>query len=334
MRSPILSFAALITILAQVPAHAQTPQPLRLASTPWSPFTNNPGQTRFASDLVDEALKRIGITADTTIVADGALTPALRDGRFNGSAAMWKDPERDQFLIFSDAYLENRLILVGRRGTDVSAKSLAQLAGKRIAILEGYAYGDAVRTTGGPIFVTLKTAEDTLASLLSGAVDYTLADELVVEYLIENHADEVRNRLALGTAPMLVRPLHFAIRRDLPNAQSIIDLFNGVLRTMVADRSYHRLLHIQWIQADIDGDGRTEFVPDADEVAAKPPDRGYQLFTNQSGQQEPTVAPRRFYVGGSIYEEWMMVPDAYKVRPAGAPAPLGANTASIFTFKW
>ena len=69
---------------------AQSPTTLRLASTPWSPFTNVPGQTRVALDLVHTALQRIGVTAETTIVPDGTLTPALLAGTFDGSAAMWR----------------------------------------------------------------------------------------------------------------------------------------------------------------------------------------------------------------------------------------------------
>ena len=45
-------------------------------------------------------------------------------------------------MFFSDAYLENRLVLVGRSGTDVTAKSLTVLKGKRVAVVKGYAYGE------------------------------------------------------------------------------------------------------------------------------------------------------------------------------------------------
>src|SRR5262245_57720349 len=121
-------------VVARVGAQAQTRQ-LHLASTPWYPFTNAPGQPRLALDLVHAALARTGITADTTIVADGALTPALRNGRFDGSAALWRDDERELELVYSRPYLQNRLVLVGRRGSDVSPTSLAILAGKRIALV-------------------------------------------------------------------------------------------------------------------------------------------------------------------------------------------------------
>ena len=130
----------LLLLLIAVPllAVAQDRQ-LQFGSTAWSPFTNAPGQPRFALDLVDVTLKRMGITAKTVIVDEARLTPSLLSGDFDGSAALWKDAERERVLIYSQPYLENRLILVGRNGSDVSAASLADLAGKRIARVAGYA---------------------------------------------------------------------------------------------------------------------------------------------------------------------------------------------------
>ena len=142
MRFLVLLFPALWLTMA-----AAQPAPLRLVSTAWPPFTNPPRQPRFALDLVEDALRRSNLTAKTTIVSAAQFTPSLLSGLFDGSAAAWKDPERERGLIFSQPYLENRLVLVGRRGADVSAKALSDLTGKRIAIVEGYWYGDAI---GGP----------------------------------------------------------------------------------------------------------------------------------------------------------------------------------------
>ena len=138
-----------LIIVAPMTATAEG-RKLKFVSTAWSPFTNAPGQPRFAVDLVDVALNRIGVIAKTVIVGEARLTPSLLAGEFDGSAALWKDTERESVLIYSQPYLENRLILVGRQGSDVSAASLADLAGKRIALVAGYAYGEAVETTDGP----------------------------------------------------------------------------------------------------------------------------------------------------------------------------------------
>src|SRR5262245_41089219 len=122
---------------------AQTTE-LRLVSTAWSPFTNYQGQPRFALDLVEEGLRRVGVKSSTTIVPPVEFTAALQSGNFDGSGAAWKDAARERTLIFSQPYLENRLILVARRGGNVSAAKFADLKGKRIAIVEGYSYGDEI----------------------------------------------------------------------------------------------------------------------------------------------------------------------------------------------
>ena len=116
---------------------AQTTE-LRLVSTAWSPFTNEPGQPRFALDLVEAGLGRVGIKTRTTIVDAAQFTRLSSAAKFDGSAAAWKDAARERTLLFSQPYLENRLVLVARRGGDVSAATLADLKGKRIAIVEGY----------------------------------------------------------------------------------------------------------------------------------------------------------------------------------------------------
>jgi len=77
------------------------PAPLRLVSTAWPPFTNAAGQPRFALDLVEAGLGRIGVKSETTIVDDGQLTSLLLSGKFDGSAAVWKDAERERTLLFS-----------------------------------------------------------------------------------------------------------------------------------------------------------------------------------------------------------------------------------------
>ena len=321
----------LMLALAATSLSAQTKQ-LRLVSTAWPPFTAGSGQPRFALDLVEAALGRIGITSNTTILDAAAFTPALLTGQFEGSAAVWKDPERDRLLLFSQPYLENRLILVGRLGSDVTATSLAALKGKRIAIVEGYSYGEAI-DNAGPTFVRSRSEEDSLAQLLSSAVDYTLMDELVVQYIVDHHAKEARARLQFGPTPLLIRQLYFAVRRSLPDAESIVSRFNAQIRGMIADRTYHRLLQVDWLRADIDGDGVTEYVPQSDRPGPAEPQRAYSLFATEPSVPEPRAPQQRFYFGGNIYNSWSAVPDMYKVLEPRRPDP-SRSAASIFTFTW
>jgi polar amino acid transport system substrate-binding protein len=317
---------ASLTVSAQTSA-------LRLVSTAWPPFTNPTGQPRFALDLVETALDRIGLSSTTTIVDAAEFTTSLLTGDFDGTAAAWKDAERERVLLFSQPYLENRLILVGRKGADVSATALAALKGKRIAIVEGYSYGEAV-DGAGPTFVRSRSEEDSLARLLSGDVDYVLMDDLVVQYIVDHYAKEAQTKLQLGSMPLVARQLYFAVGRALPDAQSIIDRFNAQLSGMIADHTYHRLLHVEWIQADVDGDGLFEYVPESDQAGTTEPRRAYSLFSATEPAASSGVTQPRFYIGGNIYRDWATVPDRYKLTGKDSTPNPDRSTGTIFRFAW
>ena len=308
---------------------AQTNQ-LRLVSTAWPPFTNQSPQPRFALDLVEAALGRIGIKSGTTIVDAAQFTPLLIKGPYDGSAAAWKDPQREKALLFSQPYLENRLILVGRTGADVSAKTLAELKGRRVAIVEGYAYGDAV-DNAGPAFVRTSGEEDSIRQLLRGDVDYTLMDEIVVQYIADHHSDEARAKLQFGSTSLVTRPLYLAVRRTHPDAQSIVDRFNTQIRAMIADRTYHRLLHVAWILADVDGDGVAEYISQSDSSGPAEPQHAYTLFA--APELAPQAPQKRYMFGGAVYDSWTAVPEKYKNYDPQRPEP-GIATVPIYKFSW
>ena len=332
------SWIALAVLLAagagSLATSAQTTQTtsLRLVSTAWAPFTNEAGKPRFALDLVEEGLRRGNIKTTTTIVDAAQFTSALLTGPYEGSAAAWRDAERDKALVFSKPYLENRLILVGRRGSDVAAATLTALAGKRVAIVGGYSYGDLI-DTAGPTFVRSLSEEDSLSQLLGSKVDYTLMDELVVQYILLNHPAEAKSRLQLGTKPLITRQLYLAVRRSVPDAAAIVDGFNAQVRSMIADGTYHRLLQVDWITADVDGDGTAEYVARSTKAGKTAPQQAYPLIWTDPGATPPRVQlSPRIYVGGAFYNSWTDVPDHYKVstdRPA-----ISRSTASVFTFTW
>src|SRR5262245_40635026 len=90
---------------------APSPTELQLASTDWPPFTGKVGEPRMVIELVQEALKRSGVSANVTIVAEGTLTPQIKDRKFDGSPALWRDKERESYLEYSAPLMENRLVL-------------------------------------------------------------------------------------------------------------------------------------------------------------------------------------------------------------------------------
>src|SRR6185369_1113400 len=100
---------------------------LKLASDVWPPFTDVDSSHAFALDLVKEALARTKVQEHTDILDFKKVMEGIQNGTYDGSAALWHSPERAAYLLYSEPYLENRLILVGKKGSNVNATSLSEL---------------------------------------------------------------------------------------------------------------------------------------------------------------------------------------------------------------
>lgn len=228
----------------------------------------------------------------------------LREGDLDGCAAIWRSAEREEYLLYSRAYLENRLVLVGREGSDLSATSFAALAGRRIGVVGSYDYGDAVEGAREPVFVPGASDGENIRRLLAGEIDVALVDDLVLHHLFARNGEKAARLLEIGRTPLVRRSLHFAVRRARPDAAEIVARFDERIGEMLADGSFHRALGVDWIRADVDGDGRTELVPAGDRAGAEPPAAGYDLFA----EEDESAGGERYRLGGATYEGWESVP--------------------------
>ncbi|RLE23160.1 MAG: hypothetical protein DRJ65_12425, partial [Acidobacteria bacterium] len=190
MKRSLLFIAA---VVMAIPTMATDGSELRLASDSWPPFTDSPTGQRVAVELVHTALERTGIKATTTVVDWKEVERGLRTSKYDGSAAMWRNAQRERHLLFSEPYLENRLILIGRKGSEVEGLNISDLAGKRVAAVRHYAYGDEIKKADGVLFVNGRNDQDNLDKLLAGDVEYMLVDELVVRYLVASQPEEAAN---------------------------------------------------------------------------------------------------------------------------------------------
>jgi len=263
-RRQLLTLVSLATLSlwSSSPA-AAPPTPLRLMADVWPPFTDVESKPHEALDLVRGALTRSAVQSKTTIVTWNEGEAALRAGKFDGSPAMWRTAERASYLLFSKPYLENRLLLVTRKGESVAFAKVSDLAGKRLALTKGYGYGDAITKAPKVVMVYRDSDAECLRAVLAKEADYLLLDELMVRHLYEFYAEKANSLISPGVNPVVRYPVHFALRKDYPNAERIIADFDRNIERMKADGTYNVVLHVPWISTDIDGDGVPEFVTSA-----------------------------------------------------------------------
>ena len=294
---------------------------LRLASDIWPPFTNTSDQRAIANDIVNKALNRAGFKVSNTITDFSEVLAGIENESYDGSAALWQSEKRKKYLFFSEPYLKNRLILVGTKGSDVSATDLSQLDNKRIAIVADYAYGTLIESNKTLDFITGGSDQENLDRLLSDSVDYMLVDALLIQYLLIYQLDDVLKYLEIGENTILEKNLHFAIRKNFPDSENLMAKFNTQIKEMIKDGTYNRLLKLNWIQADIDGDGRLELILEGEEAGIKTPAASYSVLF----QDDPSMKKNnRYYIDGALYDGWNKVPKKFKVNPA--------NGTEDFTF--
>lgn len=297
-----IAFLLIATILtAQI-------ESLKLSSDVWPPFTDVEAEKSIALDIVEEALKSISIRAEFEIVEFSLVMDGTKSGESDGSAAFWKDESREEYLAFSDPYLQNQLILVGRKGSNVAVSSFTEIEDKRIGVVENYAYGDELWEGKGNEIISGSSNQQNLERLISEEIDYFLVDALLIQYMLKYQLNDVREILEIGKNPMIVKPLHLAIRKDIPDADMILTKFNEAIKTMMADGSYNEILELNWVKADVDGDGELELVLSGNEAGTSEPDNSYNILYSEKGKSSGG-----FYVDGTKYNTWNEVPDSYKV---------------------
>ena len=258
----ILIYALILVPLPSIAAE------LKLVADNWPPFTSDkPGQ-RIAADLVEQALKRTDISANTKITQWKNVLDGIKSSKYDAIVGAWKNFEREQYLLFSRPYLENRIMLVGRIDNKITFNDVTQLTNKSIGIVEGYAYGEAIANNEKIIKVKSATVTDSLKKLLDKKVDFILTDSIVAQSMKQHLPQEIKNQLLIYSKVVVTHSLHFAIRKDYPNANKLLEKFNNTIRSMIADGSYNRILGFAWLVADTDGDGVDEYIV-GDQVPSK-----------------------------------------------------------------
>lgn len=283
---------------------------LNLASDVWPPFTNKDGQKTIALDLVEAAFFRMNEPMEVHITSFTQVLEGLENGQYEGCGAMWKTPERESNMLFSDPYIQNRLVLVSLKTADPDTAMTI----RKVGAVSSYAYDVPLLQSKKVEVLYNDSDQENLNFLLAGKIDLMLADELLIHYLLQAQKEKVDELLDISS-PIAVKSLHLAISKHVPAAESLIARFNTEIENMITDGVYHDVLELNWITADIDGDGKTEHILKGDTAGSTAPESSYALFYNDSTK----TAGNSYHVNGTLYETWEDVPAKYKENMYDSP---------------
>ena len=334
-----LACILVILLLVNFTAYAEK---LKLVADEWPPFTSKQQGQRIAVDLVQTALRRAAVDAELQIIAWQNVLSGVKEGKYDAIVGAWKTPDREQYLLFSRSYLENRIMLIGRQDNKIEFDSIGQLKGKKVGVVSGYAYGDGITKNKDITKVSGTTVADNIKKLLRGEVDFILADALVAQAIIEHLPADVTGKLKIYDKEVLTQSLYFAVRKNRPNAQGLLDKFNNAVEQMIADGTYNKILGFTWLLADSNSDGVYEYIVGGNlSSAGSDPAKmqnSYTLFSNESGGadagDEPDLTKKpllKYRVLNQEYNSWDEAKHAIAQAQEEGVAPY-EDTSGTFDF--
>lgn len=234
-------------------AAKDTAEPLRvfiLDQPPWS-YLHEGQPYGAAVDVARAVLRRLGRNAEFVVTPFNRGLSLVRQGKLDAALAVYRTPEREQYLHYTTVplYDEDVLLMVHpddkqlASDTSGTARDAILYGDKPVALALGYSYGptlDAIIARKGLIRTSsFYSLQEGVQALLRHEVAAVPGTEPTLRALL--------HRLAPGSAPVLLRPAYdyvsayMAFALTEANALLAAD-FDATLGRMRASGEYARIL--------------------------------------------------------------------------------------------
>ena len=204
----------------------------------------------FDVDLAKEAAKRLNSKVEFKAIDWNSKEAELKSGRID---IIWNGlditPERQENMLFSDPYMDNRQIIFVKKGNDQGIMAESDLAGKAVGTQAGSTAEAYIDKNEGlkNSFREFKTYGDYVSAFMdleNGRIDALVCDEIVGRYAMSKQGDKFD---ALNVTVGPVSEFGFAFRKDNTELR---DKVQKVFDEMVKDGSATKISE-QWFGADL-----------------------------------------------------------------------------------
>lgn len=214
-------------------------------------FRNEKGEIiGFDIDLAKEAAKRMGVEFEFLPIDWNNKENELDSGRID---LIWNGlditPERQERILYSKPYMDNRQILLVKKDNDQGIRSESDLAGKSVGTQDGSNSADYINQNetlkkSFKEFKTYRNFRDAFNDLESGAVDVLIVDELAGRFEMSKVPSKFD---PIETTVGPVTELGIGFRKDNVELRNEVQTaFDSMIRDGTARR-----ISEQWFQADL-----------------------------------------------------------------------------------
>lgn len=245
---------------------------------PFSYLDNTGNLVGFEIDLANALCTEM--KADCDIVAQDwdSLIPSLQANKSDAiMAGMSITPERLEVVDFSDAYFDNTLILVGKKGDSIT---INDLAGKTVGVQQATVSGEYLAKHQPNATVKAYDKQDNVhLDLSAGRIDYMLADFVPASDWLKTEAGA--NFEIKGEPIDINDKVGIAVRKD----DALKGEFNTALASLKASGKYDELVAKYFATT---GSANTPAPADTPTPADTPAPASEPADANTSKTAEPT----------------------------------------------
>ena len=220
---------------------AQTPVTLTASTSPPYSDIKLPEQG-LAMELVSHVLKHGGYSPEISFKVWSRAMEGVDVGLYDALAAAWYTDERAKHYIFSEPYLNSKLILLKLRSDPSRYADKSYLRGKRLGTQEGFAYGINFDEIPGLRVVPENHAIQNLLSLLSGKVDVVIGDQRTLAMQLNEYLHNDMHKFEVVDANLPNRERHLAASREIGSSEKLVADFNRALSATRKDGSLQAII--------------------------------------------------------------------------------------------
>ncbi|WP_135078989.1 transporter substrate-binding domain-containing protein [Terasakiella sp. SH-1] len=190
----------------------------------WAPFNfNDDGKPKgFSIDYMDLLAEKIGFSIEYISGPRWSeFLAMIRNKALDVMLNIVKTPARDEYILFTEPYVDNPPMVVTQEGFDV--KSFKDLAGRLVCVPEGFFYQEIFERDYPHISLLLAQNQSQCLKLVSsGMADATVGGLAVQDNLIKKLFLTNLRVVATVEDPMFSNNLRIGVRKDWPMLQSLL----------------------------------------------------------------------------------------------------------------
>lgn len=187
-------------------------------------------------DLTRAIAKEAGFDVQIRLTPWNETRHALEYGEIDAVQGMFFSPERSKEFSFSQPHTVVQHVAVARQGTGSPPATVAEMAGKRVAVMRGDIMHDFLNEQGlGDQAVPLPSQEEALRQVANGQCDCALVARIPALYWIRQRGWK---NLVVAEQPLLSSEYSYAVGH---NRQTLLALLSEGLKTVEENGEYRRI---------------------------------------------------------------------------------------------